>query len=99
GSHAAQTAEIMKRIEPVMLDVRPDLVVVGGDENSTLAAALTAAKLGIPMAHLDAGLRSFDRTAPAEINRIVTDTISTDLFVAEQGGVENLRREGLPVDR
>jgi UDP-N-acetylglucosamine 2-epimerase (non-hydrolysing) len=98
GSHASQTAEIMKRIESVMLGVRPDLVVVGGDENSTLAAALTAVKLGMPVAHVDAGLRSFDRTMPEEINRALTDAISTDLFVTEQAGVENLRREGLSAD-
>lgn len=98
GSHATQTAEIMKRIEPVMIDVRPDLVVVVGDVNSTLAAALTAVKLSMPVAHVDAGLRSFDRTMPEEINRVLTDAISTDLFVTEQGGVENLRREGLSAD-
>jgi UDP-N-acetylglucosamine 2-epimerase (non-hydrolysing) len=98
GSHATQTAEIMKRIEPVMIDVRPDLVVVVGDVNSTLAAALTAVKLGMPVAHVDAGLRSFDRTLPEEINRVLTDAISTDLFVTEQSGVENLRREGLSAD-
>jgi len=95
GSHAGQTAEIMKRIEPVMIDVRPDLVVVVGDVNSTLAAALTAAKLRIPVAHVDAGLRTFDRTMPEEMNRVITDAISTALFVTEQSGVENLRREGL----
>jgi UDP-N-acetylglucosamine 2-epimerase (non-hydrolysing) len=98
GSHASQTAEIMKRTESVMLGVRPDLVVVGGDENSTLAAALTAVKLGVPVAHVDAGLRSFDRTMPEEINRALTDAISTELFVTEQAGVENLRREGLSAD-
>src|SRR6266571_4678563 len=98
GSHAAQIAEIMKRIESVMIDVRPDLVVVVGDANSTLAAALTAVKLGMPVAHVDAGLRSFDRTMPEEINRVLTDAISTDLFVTEQSGGENLRREGLSVD-
>ena len=98
GSHATQTAEIMKRIESVMIDVRPDLVVVGGDENSTLAAALTAVKLGMPVAHVDAGLRSFDRTMPEEINRALTDAISTDLFVTDQAGVENLQREGLSAD-
>ena len=98
GSHATQTADIMKRIEPVMIDVRPDLAVVVGDANSTLAAALTAVKLGVPVAHVDAGLRSFDRTLPEEINRALTDAISTDLFVTEQTGVENLRREGLSAD-
>src|SRR5437660_8804824 len=98
GPHAAQTAEIMKRIAPVMTDVRPDLVMVAGDENSTLAAALTAVKLGLPVAHVDAGLRSFDRTMSEEINRVLTDAISTDHFVTEQSGVENLRREGLSAD-
>jgi UDP-N-acetylglucosamine 2-epimerase (non-hydrolysing) len=98
GPHAAQTAEIMKRIAPVMIDVRPDLVVVVGDVNSTLAAALTAVKLGLPVAHVDAGLRSFDRTMPEEINRVLTDAISTELFVTEQSGMENLLREGLSVD-
>jgi len=83
GSHAAQAAEIMKRIEPVMTDVRPDLVVVVGDVNSTLAAALTAVKLGISVAHVDAGLRSFDRTMPEEINRVIIDAISADFFVTE----------------
>jgi UDP-N-acetylglucosamine 2-epimerase (non-hydrolysing) len=99
GPHATQTAEIMKRIETVMIDVRPDLVVVVGDENSTLAAALTAVKLRIPVAHVDAGLRTFDRTMPEEINRVLTDAVSTDLFVTEQSGVENLRREGLSAER
>jgi UDP-N-acetylglucosamine 2-epimerase (non-hydrolysing) len=98
GSHATQTAEIMKRIEPLLIEVRPDLVVVGGDLNSTLAAALTAAKLGIPVAHVDAGVRSFDRTMPEEMNRVLTDAISTDLFVTEQSGVETLRGEGLSAD-
>jgi UDP-N-acetylglucosamine 2-epimerase (non-hydrolysing) len=81
-----------------MIEVRPDLVVVGGDLDSTLAAALTAAKLGIPVAHVDAGLRSFDRTMPEEMNRVLTDAISTDLFVTEQGGVDHLRGEGLSAD-
>jgi UDP-N-acetylglucosamine 2-epimerase (non-hydrolysing) len=96
---ATQTAEIMKRLEAVLIDVRPDVVVIIGHENSALAAALTAAKLRIPVAHLDAGLRTFDRTMPEEINRVVTDAVSTDLFVAEQAGRENLRREGLPDER
>ena len=98
GPHAAQTAEIMRRIESVMMGVRPDRVVVVGDENSTLAAALTAAKLRMPVAHVDAGLRSHDRTTPEEINRVLTDAISTDLFVTDQTGVENLRREGRTAD-
>lgn len=98
GSHATQTAEIIRRIESVMIDVRPDLVVVAGDENSTLAAALTAVKLRMPVAHVDAGLRTFDRMMPKEINRVVTDAISTDLFATEQSGVENLHQEGLSAD-
>jgi UDP-N-acetylglucosamine 2-epimerase (non-hydrolysing) len=97
GSHAFQTAEVMKRIEPVMEKERPDLVIVVGDVNSTLAAAVTAAKLRIPVAHVEAGLRSFDRTMPEEINRIVTDAVSTLLFVSEESGVQNLLAEG--VDR
>ena len=83
GPPASQTAEIMKRIESVMIDVRPDLVVVIGDEDSTLAAALTAVKLRLPVAHVDAGLRSFDRTMPEEINRVIIDAISADFFVTE----------------
>jgi UDP-N-acetylglucosamine 2-epimerase (non-hydrolysing) len=98
GPHAAQTAEIMRRIESVMMSVRPDRVLVVGDENSTLAAALTAVKLRMPVAHVDAGLRNHDRTMPEEINRVLTDAISTDLFVTEQTGVENLRREGRPAE-
>jgi UDP-N-acetylglucosamine 2-epimerase (non-hydrolysing) len=94
-SHAVQTAEIMKRIEPVLLEHRPDWVVVVGDVNSTIAAALTASKLGIKVAHVEAGLRSFDRTMPEEINRVLTDAISDLLFVTEPSGVENLKREGI----
>jgi UDP-N-acetylglucosamine 2-epimerase (non-hydrolysing) len=94
GSHAVQTAEVMKRFEPVLLDHRPDAVVVVGDVNSTIACALTAVKLGVPVAHVEAGLRSFDRTMPEEINRILTDAISEWLFVSEPSGVENLRKEG-----
>jgi UDP-N-acetylglucosamine 2-epimerase (non-hydrolysing) len=99
GSHAVQTAEIMKRIEPVLLDYRPQMVVVVGDVNSTIAAALTAVKLGIPVAHVEAGLRSFDMTMPEEINRKLTDAVSTLLFVTEQSGVENLKREGVPSEK
>jgi UDP-N-acetylglucosamine 2-epimerase (non-hydrolysing) len=94
GSHAVQTAEVMKRFEPVVLDQKPDAVVVVGDVNSTIACALTAVKLGVPVAHVEAGLRSFDRTMPEEINRILTDAISRWLFVSEPSGVENLRKEG-----
>jgi UDP-N-acetylglucosamine 2-epimerase (non-hydrolysing) len=99
GSHAVQTAEIMKRIEPVLLDYKPQMVLVVGDVNSTIAAALTAVKLGIDVAHIEAGLRSFDMTMPEEINRKLTDAISTLLFVTEQSGVENLKREGVPVEK
>lgn len=95
GSHAFQTAEIMKRIEPVLLEQKPDAVLAVGDVNSTAAAVLVAAKLGIRTIHVEAGLRSFDRTMPEEINRIVTDSISDLLFVSEPSGVENLRREGI----
>ncbi len=99
ASHAVQTAEVMKRFEPVVLEQRPDAVVVVGDVNSTIACALTAVKLGVPVAHVEAGLRSFDRTMPEEINRILTDAISKWLFVTEPSGVANLRREGVPEDR
>jgi UDP-N-acetylglucosamine 2-epimerase (non-hydrolysing) len=99
GSHALQTAEVMKRLEPVLLDYKPQMVLVVGDVNSTLAAALTAAKLGIQVAHIEAGLRSFDTTMPEEINRKLTDVVSTLLFVTEQSGVENLKREGVPAER
>jgi len=95
GSHAMQTAEIMKRLEPVLLDYKPQMVLVLGDVNSTIAAALTAVKLGIGVAHIEAGLRSFDMTMPEEINRKLTDAISSLLFVTEQSGVENLKREGV----
>jgi UDP-N-acetylglucosamine 2-epimerase (non-hydrolysing) len=96
GSHSTQTAEIMRRLEPILLDWKPQIVLVVGDVNSTLAAALTAAKLEIDVAHVEAGLRSFDRTMPEEINRKLTDAISTLRFVTEQSGVNNLKREGVP---
>jgi UDP-N-acetylglucosamine 2-epimerase (non-hydrolysing) len=99
GSHAVQTAEVMKRVEPVLLDYQPDVVLVVGDVNSTLATALTAVKLGIRVAHIEAGLRSFDMTMPEEINRKLTDGISDLLFVTEQCGIENLRREGIAADQ
>jgi UDP-N-acetylglucosamine 2-epimerase (non-hydrolysing) len=95
----AQTAEIMKRLDAVMTKERPDVVVVVGDVNSTLAGALAAVKLGIPVAHVEAGLRSFDRSMPEEINRIITDAVSDLLFVSEPSGVENLLNEGRPRDR
>ncbi|MFN0054081.1 MAG: non-hydrolyzing UDP-N-acetylglucosamine 2-epimerase [Planctomycetales bacterium] len=99
GSHAVQTAEIMKRFEPVLLERKPDIVLVVGDVNSTIACALTSVKLGTPVAHVEAGLRSFDRLMPEEINRILTDAISDWLFVSEPCGVENLQREGVPASR
>jgi UDP-N-acetylglucosamine 2-epimerase (non-hydrolysing) len=99
GSHAEMTAEVLKRIEPVIADQRPDALIVVGDVNSTLAAALAAVKLGVPVAHVESGLRSFDRSMPEEINRILTDAISTWLFVTETAGEENLRQEGIDPSR
>ena len=99
GSHATQTAEVLSRIEPLIGRERPDVVVVVGDVNSTLAGALAAVKLGVPVAHVEAGLRSFDRSMPEEINRLLTDAISTWLFVTEPSGEENLRREGVDPQR
>lgn len=99
GSHAVQTGQIMQRFEEVCLAENPDLVLVGGDVNSTLACSLTAVKLHIPVAHVEAGLRSFDRTMPEEINRLVTDCISNLLFVTEPSGVENLRKEGIAPEK
>lgn len=95
ASHAVQTAEVMKRLEPVLEQERPDLVLVVGDVNSTVAAALTAVKLHIAVAHVEAGLRSFDRSMPEEINRIVTDAIADYLFVTEESGLQNLLSEGV----
>jgi UDP-N-acetylglucosamine 2-epimerase (non-hydrolysing) len=99
GSHAIQTAEVMRRLEPILDTTRPDLVLVVGDVNSTLAAALTAVKLHIPVAHVEAGLRSFDRTMPEEINRLVTDAIADLLFVTEESGRKNLLREGVAPEK
>lgn len=99
GSHARQTAEVMLRLEPVLAKTRPDALVVVGDVNSTVAAALVAAKLGIRVAHVEAGLRSFDRTMPEEINRLVTDAISDYLFATEASGVRNLLAEGVPREK
>ena len=96
ASHAVQTAEILRRIEPALINQKPDLVLVVGDVNSTIAASLAAAKLGIPVAHVEAGLRSFDRTMPEEINRVLTDAIANYLFVTEEDAIENLLREGRP---
>jgi len=94
GSHATTTAAVMCRLEPVLVAARPDVVLVVGDVDSTLAAALTAAKLQVPVAHVEAGLRSFDRTMPEELNRIVTDALSSPLFTSEAAADDNLRREG-----
>jgi len=99
GSHAAQTAEIMKRFEPVLTQYQPDVVVVVGDVNSTIACGLVAVKLGIKLAHVEAGLRSFDRSMPEEVNRVLTDSISDFLFCTEQSGIENLLNEGIPRDK
>ena len=96
GSHAEQTARIMMAFEKVCLDQTPPLVVVGGDVNSTLACAVVAAKLQIPVAHVEAGLRSFDRSMPEEINRVLTDHIASLLFTTEPSGNENLLQEGIP---
>jgi UDP-N-acetylglucosamine 2-epimerase (non-hydrolysing) len=96
ASHAVQTGEILKRIEPVLLDQQPDVVLVVGDVNSTIAVSLAAVKLGIRVAHVEAGLRSFDRSMPEEINRVLTDALADYLFVTEQDAVENLLREGRP---
>lgn len=95
GSHAVQTAQIMTRIETVLLEQKPDLVLVPGDVNSTMAAAVVCAKLLIPIGHVEAGLRSFDRTMPEEINRLLTDQISDLLFTPSVDGDENLIREGI----
>jgi UDP-N-acetylglucosamine 2-epimerase (non-hydrolysing) len=99
GTHAQQTATIMQRLEPVFLKTRPDLLMVVGDVNSTVAAALVAAKLHIRVAHVEAGLRSFDRSMPEEINRIVTDVLSDFLFASESSGMANLAAEGIPAER
>jgi UDP-N-acetylglucosamine 2-epimerase (non-hydrolysing) len=99
GSHAQQTAAILSRFEPVILQSRPDLLLVVGDVNSTLACSLVAAKMGVPVAHVEAGLRSFDRSMPEEINRIVTDAVSDLLFVSEASGMDNLAREGVAADK
>jgi len=106
GSHAAQTAEIMKRFEPVVLKECPDVVVVAGDVNSTIACALVTSKIGCGpeqrrplVAHVEAGLRSFDRSMPEEINRILTDHLSDILLVTEESGLRNLEKEGIPQER
>jgi len=99
GSHAQQTALIMERFETVVLDEKPDAILVVGDVNSTIACALVAVKLGVSVIHVESGLRSFDRRMPEEINRLLTDSISDLLFVSEPSGLANLRREGIPDER
>src|SRR6266849_9604225 len=96
GSHAQQTADIMSRLEPVVIRGAPDVVLVYGDVNSTLAAALVCSKLLIRVGHVEAGLRSFDRTMPEEINRLLTDRIADLLFTPSEDADRNLGREGIP---
>jgi UDP-N-acetylglucosamine 2-epimerase (non-hydrolysing) len=95
GTHAQQTARVMERLDPLLHQIRPDLVLVAGDVNSTLGAALTAVKLGIPVAHLEAGLRSFDRSMPEEINRVVTDAIADVHLIHSPEARAHLLREGI----
>jgi UDP-N-acetylglucosamine 2-epimerase (non-hydrolysing) len=96
GSHAQTTARVMERLEPLLSELRPDVVLVPGDVNSTMAAALVATKLGLVVAHVEAGLRSFDRTMPEEVNRVVTDAISDVLFIHSPEALDHLRSEGRP---
>lgn len=95
SSHAVQTAQIMMRFEPVLLEQKPDMVLVYGDVNSTVAAAMVCTKLGVPIGHVEAGLRSFDRTMPEEINRLITDQLADLLFTPSSDGDSNLEREGI----
>lgn len=99
GSHAAQTAQVMLRFEPVLLEYKPDWVVVPGDVNSTMACTLVASKLGYQVAHVEAGLRSFDRTMPEEINRLVTDQLADLLFTPSRDADKHLRHEGIPAEK
>jgi UDP-N-acetylglucosamine 2-epimerase (non-hydrolysing) len=99
GTHATQTADIMRRFEPVLDDVSPAAVLVVGDVNSTIACALVAVKKGVPVIHVEAGLRSFDRTMPEEINRVLTDQVSELLFTTERDAELNLLREGIAPER
>lgn len=99
ASHAQQTAEIMRRFEPLLDEVAPDAVLVVGDVNSTIACALVAAKKGIKVVHVEAGLRSYDRSMPEEINRVLTDQISDFLFTTERSALDNLIREGIDSKR
>jgi len=99
ATHAVQTAEVMRRFEPVVDTHKPSCVVVVGDVNSTLACSLVAVKKGVPVAHIEAGLRSYDRAMPEEINRILTDQISDRLYLTERSAQDNLAREGIPAGR
>ena len=99
GSHAVQTAEVMKRFEPVVIESKPSCVIVVGDVNSTMACTLVASKLHVPVVHVEAGLRSFDRGMPEEINRVVTDQIADLLYTTERTAHDNLAREGIPAER
>lgn len=99
GTHAEQTARVLARLEPVLVSERPDLVLVPGDVNSTLAAALCAAKLELSVAHIESGLRSFDRTMPEELNRVLTDHLAEICFLHSEEAIENLRAEGIPDER
>src|SRR5271166_2552126 len=99
GTHAQQTAEIMSRFEPVVLEKRPDVVLVYGDVNSTMAATVVCSKLLVPVGHVEAGLRSFDRTMPEEINRLITDQLADWLFTPSEDGDRNLRREGIDAEK
>src|SRR6201996_1084551 len=99
GTHAQQTARTMERLEPVIEAERPDLLIVPGDVNSTLAAVLTATKMDVPVAHVESGLRSFDLSMPEEVNRIVADRFSSHLFLHSQEAIGNLRAEGIGHER
>jgi UDP-N-acetylglucosamine 2-epimerase (non-hydrolysing) len=96
GSHAEQTARVMERLEPILRELDPAVVLVPGDVNSTLAAALVAAKLHVPIGHIESGLRSFDRTMPEEVNRVIVDAVSDLLFVHSPEAIDNLLAEGRP---
>ncbi len=99
GSHTSQTSRIMLELEKVFDTEKPDLLIVPGDVNSTLAGSLVASKMGIPLAHVESGLRSFDRSMPEEINRMVTDILADYLFVSEESGLINLKKEGIPDEK
>jgi UDP-N-acetylglucosamine 2-epimerase (non-hydrolysing) len=99
GSHSQQTARVMERLEPVLLEMEPDVMVVPGDVNSTIAAALAGSRAGVPVAHIEAGLRSFDRSMPEEVNRVLTDQLSELLFIHSPEARDNLLREGCDAAR